>query len=147
MAGLLRTPVRLVESKPPKTAHGPAASREHANDKERDKKEDNPVIVDEAPEAAKAPRTSSADHPARTQVTEPTAAAKGPQRREVALVRAAAALVAIPDANSIFVTAPGSRLPVRVSLGGALPNGKRLKAIDAGKGIVTLDDGSSLRLE
>mgnify|MGYP000140154107 CR=1 FL=1 len=56
-------------------------------------------------------------------------------------------LVAIQDQKTILVTSPNSRLPVKVSIGGAMPDGRRLEKVDQATGTANFEDGSSIRLE
>lgn len=56
-------------------------------------------------------------------------------------------LVAIQDAKTILVTAPNSRLPAKLSIGGVMSDGRRLEKIDPLKGVASFEDGSIIRLE
>lgn len=56
-------------------------------------------------------------------------------------------LVAIADSKTVLVTAPGTRLPVRVALGAPLADGRKITKIDPEKGLVALEGGATLRLE
>lgn len=115
--------------------------------KESEKGEASPVIVNEdrntrgAEAVAAAPRGVAAQSPKPAGGTGEGGAASAPD------IGRPTRLVAIQDAQTILVTSPTTRLPARVSVGAALPGGRKLTAVDMAKGMATLDDGSSLRLE
>lgn len=110
-----------------------------------EKQVDTITVVNELPAESKAvakstmavtaSTSSQAPAPAPTPAPAPKVSAYKPQ------------LVAIQDQKNILVTSPTSRLPMKVSTGGLMPDGRKLEKIDLTTGTATFEDGSSIRLE
>lgn len=56
-------------------------------------------------------------------------------------------LVAVKDASTILVGLPGQLVPVQLKPGSRLPNGAAIVSADPARGVVLLDNGTSLALE
>lgn len=56
-------------------------------------------------------------------------------------------LVAVKDASTILVGLPGQLVPVQLKPGSRLPNGAAIVRADPARGLVLLDNGTSLALE
>jgi hypothetical protein len=116
------------------------------------REESGPVVVFNEP----APHTAAAPAPAVTQAQSgkalqatpaPAALAAPAPRTSPSTDSGQIRLRAIKDANTILVNVPGNVMPVQVRPGAKLPNGRTIVKADPAKGVVQLDNGSTLVLE
>lgn len=121
------------------------------------KQDDEPVVLNEGPAGSarvvpvKEQSSTSGSGPkvqaVAVQSPQKELSAPPPSLASTELDVKAVRLVAIADSKTVMVTAPGTRLPVRVALGASLADGRKITKIDPEKGLVALEGGTTLRLE
>jgi hypothetical protein len=116
------------------------------------REESGPVVVFNEPgphpAAAPAPVVTQAQSGKALQATPPPAALAAPApRMSPSTDSGQIRLLAIKDANTIVVNVPGNVMPVQVRPGAKLSNGRTIVKADPAKGVVQLDNGSTLVLE
>lgn len=116
------------------------------------REESGPVVVFNEPAphpaAAPAPAVAQAQSGKPLQATPPPATPAAPApRMSPSADSGQIRLVAIKDANTILVNVPGNVMPVQVRPGAKLSNGRAIVKADPAKGVVQLDNGSTLVLE
>ncbi|MBI2770572.1 MAG: hypothetical protein HYX47_13180 [Burkholderiales bacterium] len=130
-------PVRSVAESKAITAPDKKSSAPAASDKTRD---ESPVVFNELAPA----RALASDAPARAPAAAvlPIARASAPRTGNGGV-----RLVAVKDASTILVGLPGQLVPVQLKPGSRLPNGATIVSADPARGVVLLDNGTSLALE